>query len=169
MKTCAVRELENASENVFWFRKRQPNSNAPLTLFFIWKKVTVTARVTHVCRLSLLMRSHIVTGHPKRKTVFGLNLNENSMFGKHKIRKLDLYLAPPQIEISLKYNLTQKFPERTLKCGCQCLGTLSDGFTDLSWFGKAGKGRVQKALPPLFMQHSYLPQWRRLVEQGKGR
>jgi hypothetical protein len=36
-------------------RKCQPNSNSPLTstLFFIQEKVTVMARVTHVCRLPL--------------------------------------------------------------------------------------------------------------------
>ena len=59
-----------------WKRFLNQKSPAKLkytfNLFFIWKKVTVTAHVTHVCRFSLLMRSHIVTGHPKRKTFFGL-------------------------------------------------------------------------------------------------
>ena len=110
VKMGAVRERENASEHIFWTKNRQPNSNTPSTLFFIWKKVTVTARVTHV----QVFPSHDVTYRdrpPEKEKLFWF---ENSAFGKYKIWKLDLYLAPPQIETSLKYNLTQKFPERTL-------------------------------------------------------
>ena len=86
-----VWEWENMHENVFWFKKRQPNSNAPSTLFYIQKRVTVTACVTHVwpgwCinvhipgHMLSLSATH-VTGHLKRQCLFDCKI---SAFGKHK-------------------------------------------------------------------------------------
>jgi hypothetical protein len=51
--------------------------------------------------------------------------------------------------------------------GSQYLGIMIDDFTDPRWFGEAGKGRVAPLI--LFIEHSYLPRWSRLVEQGKER
>ena len=99
-----------------FFGSENASQNAPSTLFFIicLKRSDCDGTCDSCAGFSLLMRSHLVTGHPKRVFFFWF---ENSAlgFGKHKTQKLDLYLAfPPQIEISLKYNLTQNFPKCTL-------------------------------------------------------
>jgi hypothetical protein len=55
----------------------------------------------------------------------------------------------------------------------QRLGTIIDGFTDLWWFGKVGKGEGEglanrTTIAHTFIGRSHLPRWKSWVKQGEG-
>ena len=125
VKTCAVRNEKTCMKTVFG------SKNASQTQMHLWpcfssEKEWLWRHMWLMCDLvdasmctSLVMcyqsQPHIVTGHLKRQCLFGCKI---SAFGKHKFFWRDEFRIsiwpPPQIEIWLKYNLTQKVAECTL-------------------------------------------------------